>query len=78
MTIVGTNCEINTDDCASGPCLNGATCKDEVAGYSCKCPKGIEGDNCEIDEDDCASGPCQNEATCFDEIGGYRYKFKLF
>ena len=45
---------------------------DEVAAYSCRCPKGIKGDNCEIDEDDCASGPCQNEATCVDEIGGYR------
>ena len=28
---------IDVDDCASGPCLNGGTCTDDVNGYTCKC-----------------------------------------
>jgi len=33
-------CEENIDDCASQPCKNGATCIDEVNGFSCACPSG--------------------------------------
>jgi Notch-like protein len=28
----GPHCEINKDDCAVQPCMNGATCHDRVAG----------------------------------------------
>ena len=36
------------DDCASNPCLNGATCLDEVYGYNCSCVVGFTGYNCQI------------------------------
>ena len=45
------------------PCLNGATCVDEIAGdYTCKCGPGYAGRHCEIDK--CNPNPCQNGATC--------------
>lgn len=34
------------DYCGSTPCLNGATCTDIVAGYSCVCSTGFTGYNC--------------------------------
>ena len=36
-----------TMECASDPCLNGATCSDLLNGYQCLCPIGYEGTNCE-------------------------------
>ena len=38
------------DDCASALCLNGATCIDGVASYTCICPPGKSGIACEIGE----------------------------
>ena len=35
------------DECISAPCMNGATCSDDVNGYSCNCTSGYIGDNCE-------------------------------
>ena len=35
-------------ECASNPCLNGATCTDLVNGYECTCPAGYRGTNCQI------------------------------
>ena len=29
------------DECSSNPCLNGATCKDNVNGYTCDCVPGF-------------------------------------
>jgi hypothetical protein len=34
--------------CASYPCLNGATCVDAVANYTCSCIEGWTGRNCSI------------------------------
>ena len=36
------------DDCSSALCLNGATCIDGVASYTCICPPGKSGIACEI------------------------------
>ena len=35
------------NECASKPCENGATCKDEVNAYSCVCAEGYTGVDCE-------------------------------
>ena len=35
------------DDCASSPCNNSGTCKDEVNGFNCSCAPGFTGVTCE-------------------------------
>ena len=34
------NCDTDIDECSSDPCQNGATCNDEVDGYTCECADG--------------------------------------
>ncbi|XP_033643609.1 protein crumbs-like isoform X1 [Asterias rubens] len=67
----GDLCEINIDECASGPCLNGATCNDGVNGYICVCAGGWEGVDCSIEIDECEPAPCKNGASCTDLINDY-------
>lgn len=43
----GKMCQVDEDECESNPCLNGATCKDEVGSYTCQCPPGFNGTRCE-------------------------------
>ena len=63
--LLGNNCQTNIDECEPGPCLNGATCIDGIAKYTCECRPGFEGVNCEKDIDECEIyTPCQNEAKC--------------
>ena len=45
----GTNCETNTNECSSNPCLNGGTCDDQINGYTCHCAAGFIGSKCEIE-----------------------------
>ena len=42
-------CTIFSDinECDIDPCVNGATCIDEVNGYNCTCVPGYTGDRCE-------------------------------
>ena len=45
MPYIGTNCEVDFDECAAlQPCKNGATCIDELDGVRCECPDGFEGE----------------------------------
>lgn len=53
MLIAGQNCEINIDECESNPCLNGATCNDEINDFTCDCQPGFNGRLCEINIDEC-------------------------
>ena len=38
----------DTDDCDPYPCVNNATCIDDVNNYTCACSPGFEGRNCSI------------------------------
>lgn len=40
----GANCDVNNDECASNPCVNGGTCKDMTGGYVCTCREGFSGE----------------------------------
>ncbi len=57
---------MNVDDCASSPCLNGGSCRDEVGTFVCSCPSGWTGERCEEDVGYCDSDPCENDAECVD------------
>lgn len=41
-------CEQDIDECESNPCLNNATCWDQVGLYSCNCSANYTGVNCEV------------------------------
>ena len=43
----GDHCQTDWDECWSDPCLNGATCVDQVANYNCSCAPGFRGTQCE-------------------------------
>ena len=51
------SCDVNIDECGGGDgvCVNGATCVDGVAGFSCKCRDGTSGARCE----NCALNGCE-------------------
>ncbi|XP_066269384.1 alpha-tectorin-like [Branchiostoma lanceolatum] len=34
--------------CASNPCMNNATCQEDLESYHCACPPGYQGDQCQI------------------------------
>lgn len=36
----GVYCEINTDECASSPCLHNGDCLDKINEFHCECPTG--------------------------------------
>jgi len=46
----------DTNECNSNPCVNGATCNDEVNAYNCTCIEGYTGNSCE-------TGMCFNDPT---------------
>ena len=39
--------ETEIDECASGPCTNGATCNNQINSYTCTCSAGYTGTRCE-------------------------------
>ncbi len=45
---LGAKCEINVDECASNPCLNGGTCLDQENQFVCQCPSGTRGKFCQL------------------------------
>jgi len=65
------SCNLDIDECASNPCLNGGSCNNEMTRYTCNCVSGFNGINCEFDIDECSSSPCQNGGTCINGVNGY-------
>jgi len=39
---------IDKNECASSPCLHGATCVDDMNKYLCSCVDGYTGQQCEL------------------------------
>lgn len=71
--IVGSNCEIDIDECQPNPCQNGGTCYDRVNGYECACTPTYMGKNCSQLYNACFFRPCMNGASCSSVIGTQNY-----
>lgn len=41
---------VRLNSCASGPCRNGGSCKEEAGSYRCVCPYRFTGKHCEVGE----------------------------
>ncbi|XP_056260248.1 protein crumbs homolog 2a [Seriola aureovittata] len=61
----GEQCETDTDDCVSQPCVHGM-CKDYLAGFECRCHQGFAGTLCDEDVDECEHHACEHGGTCQD------------
>lgn len=48
LFFLGKDCDVDIDDCASNPCVNGGECVDQVNTYRCICPVGYTGYQCEV------------------------------
>mmetsp|Transcript_14973 Transcript_14973/g.32617 ORF Transcript_14973/g.32617 Transcript_14973/m.32617 type:complete len:699 (+) Transcript_14973:166-2262(+) len=76
----GKTCQLNTNECASQPCKNGATCIDKVNDFECKCKPGHSGKRCERDCVQCSNNPTkwmkENGKTCDDWPQGIPSKCK--
>ena len=63
--------EVQINQCASSPCINGAQCFNLVNSYVCNCKSDYYGTNCQLKQNNCASSPCRNNGTCFDQVGSF-------
>jgi len=72
---VGTaTCEMEKDECSTGPCDPSGTleCLDLDNRFECKCRDGYEGERCQTNIDDCATNPCRNGGQCQDLVGDFK------
>ncbi|KAG9341578.1 hypothetical protein JZ751_019091, partial [Albula glossodonta] len=67
----GRRCQIDVNECASYPCQNGGTCRDQVNSFSCQCMPGYTGQLCETDINECEPRPCLNGGECIDLVNDY-------
>lgn len=64
---LGARCEIDSDPCASSPCLFNGRCYNLNNDYRCECPARLSGKRCEYGRY-CNPNPCKNGGIC--EEGG--------
>ena len=67
----GGGSQVTLSPCASGPCINGATCIPLANSFMCVCAQGYSGFLCQNQVDNCANSPCLNGATCVNEVGSF-------
>ncbi len=62
----GDLCDVDINECANNPCINGGTCTNTDGSFTCTCVPGYTGDLCDMDINECANNvnPCQNGDTC--------------
>lgn len=66
----GKLCAIDTDPCASNPCLFGGKCRGDLFGnhtYTCECPPRMTGKRCDFGRF-CSPNPCRNGGVCEEGI----------
>ncbi|XP_065193055.1 fibrillin-2-like [Sycon ciliatum] len=69
----GQLCDVDIDECLSGPCFNGS-CRDLVAKYECDCYSGYTGSRCASDVNECEQqlDNCTNgTSSCVNVDGGF-------
>nr|CAD7395413.1 unnamed protein product [Timema poppensis] len=61
----GPTCDLDTDPCASSPCLYGSRCHagPEFGDYNCECSSKLSGKRCEYGHF-CNPNPCRNGGVC--------------
>ncbi|CAF1017436.1 unnamed protein product [Brachionus calyciflorus] len=70
----GTSCQLNTQPCASNPCLNNGTCINDLINknFSCECLKNenqtslFYGSFCQNKVNICENETCSNNGVCYD------------
>lgn len=69
----GARCEIDTNDCASEPCLNNGQCIDQVDSFRCNCTgTGYSGTLCQDNVNECSVGVmCLHGGICYDTYGSF-------
>ena len=66
LTLSGTNCETNINECEPDPCRHGS-CIDGINHYECKCEVPFTGKNCSEEMNPCTPNTCRNGAQCVPE-----------
>ena len=80
----GLNCEIDINECDTGPCMNSGSCYNGFGSYICscssgftgrecqvQCPVGYDGERCQNNINYCTSTSCHNGGTCIEGDDDY-------